>query len=319
MPLFNLEFNIPKSAKKITLSDSLCLIGSCFSDEIGAYLDGNKFDNLSNPFGIIYNPHSIFKLIAGQVEATNIIQSQEVFYHWDAHGHVSGLSAKDTENLFDQKKNSLQSSLVKSNWLVITLGTAIVYEHGEVGIVANCHKVPSSNFHKRLLNQDEIIGQFDKLHSYLESINPTLSIILTISPVRHVRDGLMENNRSKAILLDAVHLIKDSYPNAEYFPSYEIIIDELRDYRFFESDMIHPSEAAVKYIWDRFGQTYFDQPTQDTLAEWNKIKAALNHRPFQPQSFSHQNFLKNTLEKLQKMNEKIDVSVELEQLKKQIK
>ncbi|WP_436516724.1 GSCFA domain-containing protein [Ekhidna sp. To15] len=316
--MFKLEFDIPKSSEKITLSDSICLMGSCFSDEIGALLTENKIDNLSNPFGTIYNPHSIFKLLADQVESNNIIQSQEVFYHWDAHGIVSGLTEEDTQTLFEHKRNDLKSYLTKTHWLVITLGTAFVYEYQEEGIVANCHKVSTSSFEKRLLKQSEIINQFAELHSYLDGINPELNILFTISPVRHIRDGLIENNRSKAILLDAVHLIKKNYANVGYFPSYEILIDELRDYRFFQKDMIHPSEAAVIYIWERFSQTYFDRETQEILTEWKKIKTAINHRPFQPQSISHQSFLKNTFEKLQKMNEKIDVSVELEELKKQI-
>lgn len=317
--MFKLEFDIPKSPEKITLSDSVCLIGSCFSDEIGAHLSGNKFNSLSNPFGTIYNPYSIFKLLADQAESKHIVQCQEVFYHWDAHGIVSGLSAEKTQALFEQKRKDFQSYLAKANWLVITLGTAIVYEYEKVGIVANCHKVPSANFNKRLLDKNEIIGQFSKLHSHLENINPNINILFTISPVRHIRDGLIENNRSKAILLDAVHSIKEMYKKVQYFPSYEILIDELRDYRFYESDMIHPSNAATKYVWERFSQTFFNQETLDTLAEWGKIRASLNHKPFQPQSKSHQTFLKNTLKKLQHMNEKMDVNVELEQLKKQIK
>lgn len=294
-------------------------MGSCFSEEIGTLLRENKFDCLSNPFGTIYNPHSIFKLLAKKVSANNITESQGVFYHWDAHGVISGLTEEAVKSSFEEKQRELQSFLEEADWLIITLGTSFVYEHENVGIVANCHKIPDKNFTKRLLPQKEIIDQFCEFHYYLAGFNKNLNIALTVSPVRHIRDGLVENNYSKAILLDAVHSLTAQLDNVSYFPSYEIVIDELRDYRFYRSDLIHPSDDAIKYIWQRFGTTYFDSETLKIVAEWEKLKTSINHKPFQPQSEAHQSFLKNTLNKLIKMNEKINVRVEIEQIRNHIK
>ncbi|MEQ9466488.1 MAG: GSCFA domain-containing protein [Ekhidna sp.] len=314
--MFKLNFEIPASSAKINLSDPVLLIGSCFSDEIGEKLKSHKFNAFSNPFGTIYNPHSIFKVLEGGLNPKDTIESQGVYYHWDAHGSVSGLSETDVSALLVQKNQEMNTFLGNAKWLIIALGTAIVYEYENVGIVANCHKIPQSKFTKRFLSQKEIIGQFARLHA---KFNPNLKIIFTVSPVRHIRDGLVENNRSKAILLDSIHQLVEEYKNVHYFPAYEILIDELRDYRFYAEDMIHPSSQAINYIWDTFSQTYFDSNTRSFLSEWVKVKAALNHRSFQPQSVSHQKFLYNTLEKLTALNEKVDLRVEIEQVKNQLK
>ncbi|MEQ9008774.1 MAG: GSCFA domain-containing protein [Ekhidna sp.] len=294
-------------------------MGSCFSDKIGDYLSENKLQCLSNPFGTIYNPHSIFRLLSNSSEANNVIESQGVHYHWDAHGEVSGLSETETITLFEKRNKQTQTFLKNCKWLIITSGTAIVYENQVGNIVANCHKVPAKDFKKRFLNQDEITQQFASLHSYLNDINTDLNIVFTVSPVRHIRDGLIENNRSKAILIDAVHNITSQYKNTSYFPSYEIVMDELRDYRFFKTDRIHPTEEATEYVWNRFMETYFDEETKSFIQEWSKLKTAINHRPFQPESASHQVFLKSTLEKLQKLNEKVDLSVEIAKVRQQLK
>ncbi len=317
--MFTLEFNIAPSSKKISINDSIFMMGSCFSDEMGALMRQNKFDCLSNPFGTIYNPYSIFKLLEAESQTENTIESQGIFYHWDAHGTISGLNQKGVESIFESRQDQTQQSLKSANWLIITLGTSFVYEHINAGIVANCHKVMASSFKKRLLNQEEITSHFERLYSYLSELNPKLNIIFTVSPVRHIRDGLIENNHSKAVLIDAIQRIIHKYQDISYFPSYEILIDQLRDYRYYDSDMIHPSKEAIQYIWETFAHTYFDTETQEVLKQWSKLNSAINHKPFQPQSDSHQKFLKSTLEKMEKLNEKLDLSVELKQLKEQIK
>lgn len=317
--MFTLDFDIPDSDKKIGLGDSICLIGSCFSDEMGVILNDHKFNCLSNPFGTIYNPYSIFKLITDRVSDDEIIESQGVFYHWDAHGAVSGLSKDDVIAEFQERRKKTQQFLAKANWLIITLGTSFVYEHSEVGIVGNCHKIPASSFTKRLLTQTEITDQFTILLSHLEKINPAINILFTVSPVRHIRDGLVENNRSKAILIDAIHGLCERHQNVEYFPSYEILIDQLRDYRFYADDMIHPSTAAIDFIWRKFGAVYFNNETKNLVKEWASLRSAIHHKSFQPESASHQKFLIKTLDKANKLNEKIDLSVEIKQLKDQMK
>lgn len=316
--MFKLNFDIPKSEDKIQLTDAIYLMGSCFSDEIGLLLEDNKFNSLSNPFGTIYNPVSLFKLLRNGAQPDNLVENQGVFYHWDAHGSISGLSSKEVGDSFKKQAELSSEYLKQSNWLIITLGTAIVYELNDGSIVANCHKVPSSSFKKRFLKQDEITAEFNHLHSYLTEAKPELNVIFTISPVRHIRDGLKENNRSKSILIDAVHEIVETHKSVSYFPSYEIVMDELRDYRFFKSDMIHPSDEAIHYVWKRFIDTYFNDESKVFLEDWEKLKAAIKHRPFQPQSNAHQQFLKKTLNKLEKLNEKVNMSVEIEQLKGQL-
>lgn len=316
--VFKLEFNIPKSPIKINLRDSILLIGSCFSDEIGNRLNDNKLTGLSNPFGTIYNPYSIFKLLKNESETSNVIESQGVYYHWDAHGEISGLNETETTSLFEKRNNETQNFLKNCKWLIITLGTTIVYENEMRNIVANCHKVAAKKFKKRFLNQEEIIQEYANLHSYLHDINPNLNIVFTVSPVRHIRDGLIENNRSKAILIDAIHSINAKHSNTSYFPSYEIVMDELRDYRFFKTDRIHPTEEAIEYVWEQFMKTYFDEDTINFIKQWSKLKAAIYHQPFQPESSSHQTFLKTTLNKLQNLNEKADLSVEIAHVRKQI-
>lgn len=317
--MFKLKFDIPVSPKKINLKDKLYLSGSCFSDEIGELLLVNKFTSFSNPFGTIYNPISIFKLLRNESVGNHITESQGVFYHWDCHGQISGLTQSEAQHSFSEQLNESNDFLKKSNWLIITLGTSIVYRLKSTNqIVANCHKIPSSEFHKEFLSTEEIIDDFNKTFNYLRNQIPNLNVILTVSPVRHVKDGLIENNLSKSILLAAVHDIVLGQDKVSYFPSYEIVIDELRDYRFYKKDMIHPSEEAVEYVWNRFAETYFDQETTNFLKEWSKIKSALQHKPFQPGSSKHQQFLSNTLDQLDKLNDLIDTSVEKEMIQKQL-
>lgn len=316
--VFKLSFEIPASKEKINLKDPIFLIGSCFSNEIGERLTQSKFQGFLNPFGTIYNPYSIFKLLKNEAEKDNLVESQGIHYHWDAHGTISGLSEAETSKNFENQAEKTQDFLKQSKWLIITLGTVIVYEVDDKKIVANCHKVPANHFKKRFLTQKEILHQFESLHAYLRDINTDLNIIFTVSPVRHIKDGLVENNRSKAILIDSIHQIVDQHNNVSYFPSYEILIDELRDYRFYAEDMIHPSSQASNYIWEKFCETYLDTETTSFIKEWNSLQSAIHHRPFQSQSSAHQTFLKTTLKKLEILSEKVDVSVEIKQVKSQI-
>ncbi|NQZ75651.1 MAG: GSCFA domain-containing protein [Ekhidna sp.] len=315
--MFKVEFKIPSSPTKINIKDSILLMGSCFSTEIDNRLAENKFQSLSNPFGTIYNPISLFKLLSNKVENNRIVESQGVFYHWDSHSVVSSLSKEKTVDLFQEKRQETEAYIKQVNYLIITLGTAIVYEHKN-SVVANCHKIPNSEFSKRFLDQKEIIDSFSNLHKYLSRINDKLEIILTVSPVRHQKDGLIDNNRSKSILLDSTHKIADGYKNVNYFPSYEIVIDELRDYRFYKSDMVHPSEEAINYVWEQFNTCYFDDETKELIIEWGKLKAGLKHKPFHPDSEAHQTFLRKTIAKLEILKKRMDVNLEIQDLKSQL-
>jgi len=317
--MFKLNFTIPDSKKKISHDDKIYLTGSCFSDEIGSKFKHYKFDVLSNPFGTIYNPVSILKTIDGNIHIENLVENQDVTYHWDTHGSIAGINKSQTIDKLEATLDESQTFLKATNWLIITFGTAWVYELKKSGkIVANCHKVPSSEFDKRLLSQNEIVNAFSKTIEHLNIIKTNLKIVLTLSPVRHIRDGLVENNQSKAILLSSIHDIKDRYDQVEYFPSYEIVIDELRDYRFYSEDMVHPSNQAIDYIWKAFGATYFDQETLALLSNLEKVKKSLHHSPFNQKSVTHQKFLVSTLEKLEELNEKVDLTVEIQTIKSQL-
>lgn len=316
---FKLEFTIPESNKKINLHDPIYLIGSCFSDSIGSLLQEHKFKATSNPFGTVYNPHSICRLLRDDISDLNTTAHQDVFYHWDTHSQISGLTQKQLTSELTQARTLSNDFIRKSKWLIITLGTAWVYRRKDNNeIVANCHKHPNTEFTKDLITVEQTVDDFEKLIPYLQSINPSLKIIFTVSPVRHVRDGLIENNRSKSILNQAVHELVEKHDHLFYFPSYEIIIDELRDYRFYKKDLIHPSHDATDYVWERFAAAYFDDATLSFIHKWKKLKTGLEHRPLHANSPSHQKFLKELLKQLQDVNDNIDLRVEIEMLKSQL-
>jgi len=314
-----LDFPIRPSFKKISLEDSIYLIGSCFSDEIGLKMNSAKFNSISNPFGTVFNPHSIFKILSGKIDHNDTIVNDGIHYHWDAHGEISSLTQENLQKLTKQKIYESYQFIQKAKWLFITFGTAWVYRYRKTGeIVANCHKVPNNEFFKELLTIEDIADSFRSFKKDLTSTNPYINIVLTVSPVRHVSDGIVENNRSKARLLESVHDMVDRFENVAYFPAYEIMNDELRDHRFYNEDLIHPTQQAVDYVWDKFTDAYFDDEALAYLKKWKKIKDALNHRPFQPKSTAHQKFLKATLKELESLNKRVDLSTEIKLVKSQL-
>ncbi len=318
--MFSLQFPFEPCPQKISLNDSILLVGSCFSDEMGSLLQLNKFQVLSNPFGTIYNPYSIAKIITGEVKHNNLIKKDDLYFHWDSGGKVASLSKKELTDRIELLSSQTQQFISQANWIIITLGTAWVHRHLATDqIVSNCHKIPNVAFQKKILSIHSISASLTKMKSHLSAVNPDVNIIYTVSPVRHIRDGLVENNRSKARLLESVHEEVEKHENTFYFPSYEILMDELRDYRFYEEDLIHPSKQALQYIWDQFAKSYFDSRTTNFLSEWKKIQMALSHRPLAPDSKKHQIFLTKTMEKIKKLNKTVDLSAELNQIKAQIK
>ena len=317
--MFYLPFDIAVSEKKIGYSNHIVLLGSCFADAVGDRMLANKFQVVSNPFGTIYNPISQFKILRGEINENRIIENQGIYYHWDAHSKVSSLKEEDLLTLINEKQKEIQSELQRANWLIITFGSAFAYHPKSTGdLVANCHKRAAGEFQKVLLTTEAITTKFEKMIKHLAELNPNLNIILTVSPVRHTRDGLVENNRSKARLIEACHSIIESYDRCSYFPAYEILLDELREYRFYAKDKVHPSSEAIDYIWKRFTETYFDKKTHEFLKKWSSIKSALAHRPFHSESDQHQTFLKNTIQELRVLEDDVDISTELSLLEGQL-
>jgi GSCFA family len=321
---FRTEVLLPRSNARIHLADRLLTIGSCFSDAIGAQLVSNKLGASVNPFGTIYNPLSIHKLIQYAVSnrlipENSFLQRGEVFLHYDFHSMYSSLDLQELKERIQSAIGATHSFLHQAQWLFITYGTAWVYElKDSLEIVANCHKMQQGLFNKFLLTQKKMLDSFDTMYHHLKLFNPGIQIILTVSPVRHLRETLELNSVSKSILRVACHTLTEQYQDVQYFPAYEILIDDLRDYRFYQSDLIHPSEIAEEYIWQKFGDQYFDEGLKDFMTKWKDIKAALHHRPFHLGSVSHQQFIQSTIKALEELKPTVNVDEELMLLKKQL-
>ena len=316
---------LPKiSARKILLNDPLFLIGSCFSENIGRKLSENKFDSLSNPYGVIYNPASIFRLmeealLEKPVNEGLILKNQGVYRHYNFHSDISSLDKEDLLSQIGEANKYGKIYLLQSKWILITLGTSVVYYHKKLKeIVSNCHKVPAKEFDKKRLNPGEIIESFDRFYQTLGSLNKDFNIILTVSPVRHIRDSFETNSISKSILRYTCGILSESYDNVQYFPSFEIMMDDLRDYRFYDTDMLHPNNSAIEYIWELFQQSYFSDDTRQFINEWGKIRNAMHHKPFFPDSREHQKFVISTIQKLKSFQGKVDISDELKLFEKQL-
>jgi hypothetical protein len=291
---FRLAFDPPAFEKKITIHDKIIMVGSCFTEHIHGYFSNFKFSCIENPHGTLFNPISIFKSIQHYIDKTNI-EEQSLFNqnglwsHWDFHSKLSDSSPESTKARMNAAIEKAHIFLKEANWLIITLGTSFVYENQEEAIVANCHKVPASGFKKRLLSIQEIGNSFQHLYLKLKKFNPSINILFTISPVRHLRDGFVENNRSKAILH---HVVGDfiNTPDVFYFPSFELIVDDLRDYRFYAEDMVHPNYQATQYVWEKFCGSCIEGKTRELMKELEQLNTAMIHKPMHPNTIEHLKF-----------------------------
>lgn len=300
---FRSKVKIEESKNKINHLQKISFIGSCFSHNIGDKLTADEFDVSLNPFGILFNPISIAKAIESCVLQTKILASDliNVGEQWLSLDHHSEFNELSENECLKGINNSIEASINYYNdadYLIITFGSAWVYTYNKTGeIVANCHKIPSDEFTKRLLNVTEIVNSFKHTISLLKEYNPSLQILFTISPVRHWKDGIVENNRSKAILHLAIMEILVNHSQTAYFPSYEIVMDELRDYRFYKSDLLHPNDLAVDYIYEQFSNTFYTSDTKALIERIRRLKSSLSHRPFNPNSESHFQFRESTNQK----------------------
>ncbi len=320
--MFKLNFDIPPLSRKIDLQDSILMLGSCFVDSIGSHLLSHKFNAFINPLGTLFNPISIFNGLNIGLKKhplRELIQRNDLYYSWDAHSKWSGSHKDQLQTALTKEFEEIGRRVNNSHWIIITLGTAHVYELATSGdIVANCHKFPQHDFTKRLLTTDEIVTAFEAIYQSVKEVNPDINWMFTVSPVRHIKDGLVENNRSKAILIQSISEVVNQYQNCHYFPAYEIMIDELRDYRFYKEDMIHPNDQAIAYIWKAFQQTSLNEATASFCETWSKLLSALRHRPLHLGSQEHQLFLNATRRKLIELENKVDIAAELEIIEAQI-
>jgi hypothetical protein len=304
---FSTPIPITKSDHPIDYNSKIISLGSCFAVNIGQKLDYFKFRDTTNPFGILFHPLALEKfigyaLLQKQFTEADIFQQNELWHCFDAHSDLSHSDKQVLLNNLNEACSLANSQLKKATHLIITLGTAWVYRNNTSGnLVANCHKVPQKEFTKELLSPEMIRQSLENIIASITKVNPDIKIIFTVSPVRHIKDGFTENQWSKANLISALHQVLNTEHhqwNTAYFPSYEIMMDELRDYRFYAEDMIHPSAVAIDYIWQRFTEAYITPQAHETMKLADNIQKGLSHRPFNPDTEQHQQFLA-------KLNEKI--------------
>ena len=295
----------PQKYNPIDHRSKILLIGSCFAENIGEKLSYFKFNSQVNPLGILFHPMAIESLITNTINKKKYTQ-EDVFLHnelwnsFDAHSKLSNPSQEVILGALNKAINTTYHQLVEASHIVITLGTSWVYRHVESDkIVANCHKVPQKKFVKELLSVDEVSESLQAIVSLLRSVKSNSSLIFTVSPVRHLKDGFVQNNQSKSHLLAAIHQNIDLKDQIHYFPAYELMMDELRDYRFYADDMIHPNELAINYIWNRFSNVWMKPETHSIMNMIESIQKGLDHKPFHPESKQHLKFL-NDLEQKQK-------------------
>jgi len=307
---FTTTIPISKSSNPIDYDSRIISFGSCFAQNIGEKLSYFKFQNTVNPFGIIFNPVSIENLVSRAVN-NQLFTENDIFFHndlWHCFEVHSELTHSDKTIFLDRLNQVLSDfhfQIFKSTHFQITYGTSWVYRNkSSNSIVANCHKVPQSQFDKEILSVATIEKSIQNTIDLIQKVNPNCHFIFTVSPVRHIKDGFVENQRSKAHLITAIHSSISHLPSSNYFPSYEIMMDELRDYRFYAEDMLHPSQTAIDYIWKRFSENYISEENFATMEEVCSIQKGLAHRPFNPDSDSHQKFLTSLNEKILKLKEK---------------
>ena len=302
---------IPRDLPQISQENKLLMLGSCFATEIGERLQSAKFPCDVNPYGVLYNPLSITtaldEIIAKkQYAEKDLLQHGEYWHSLMHHGDFSAPTVSETLEHINGRIEQAHAGLKDLDVLFLTFGTAYVYEELATGrIVGNCHKLPECCFLRRRLSVEEIVERYRALFATLLTLRPHLKIILTVSPIRHLRDGLHENRLSKAILLLAVNELQGMFPETVfYFPAYELLHDELRDYRFYADDLVHPSHVAVEYVWERFVEACFTPEAKEIMAACEKINKALAHKPFHPEREEYKRFLGQITLKIEQLSAK---------------
>ena len=291
----------------LTHQDRIMTIGSCFSENIGNYFERYKFQVNINPFGQQYNPYSITNAINRLLSPvlyfdTDLVHQDELFHSYDHHGSFSRASQEEALEHINFNLQTAAASLREATTLMLTFGTSHYFRLKEGGrVVSNCHKMPGTHFDFELMKPEEIVNELEKTCTALWAINSDLKIILTVSPVRYFAFGHYENSVSKAHLFTAINTLKEKHPQLYYFPAYELIMDDLRDYRFYADDMLHPTQQAIDYVWESITHKLLPPFTQDLLKEIDEIVSGSNHRPRNPKSNAHRVFVDGMLHKIQRL------------------
>ena len=310
------KIKLTPQENQIDYNSKILLMGSCFVENMGAKLEYFKFQTLLNPFGILFHPIAVEKLVFRALNDTVFTEKDLFFFNeqWHCFEVHSVLSNSSKEGLLLQMNErliELKEFLLKATHIIFTFGTAWVYRYNETNsVVANCYKIPQQQFSKELLSIEEITASINRTVSIIKKVNPKVDFVLTVSPVRHLKDGFVENTRSKSHLITAIHNFinqQDQISNLQslYFPSYEIMMDELRDYRFYKEDMVHPNTTAIQIIWEAFSEVWIADETQSLQKEIASIQSGLKHRSFNPESEEHQSFLKKLEAKIVVLQKKI--------------
>ncbi|MBN9383699.1 MAG: GSCFA domain-containing protein [Chitinophagaceae bacterium] len=320
---FQLPIQIEPLPRPIGYPDKIMLTGSCFTEHIGNALRDWKFDMLQNPNGILFDPASVASSIITYMEGRpyeekDLVYFNELWQSWQHHSQFSHIDKGEALACINESLSRAHTFLKEAKWLIITLGSAFSYrlapdapvqfQPGRRGAeeaggmaVANCHRAPGQIFHKHLMTIEEINTALDGCLYRLFQFNPSLQVIFTVSPVRHIRDGVIENNRSKARLIESVHHLVNKFDRLYYFPAYELVIDVLRDYRFYDIDMVHPNYPATQYVLEQFTRHYIDKGAQAIMEEVKRIVTARRHKPFQPSTQAHKRFLQDHLERTKEL------------------
>ncbi|MCW3084391.1 MAG: hypothetical protein JWP12_1757 [Bacteroidetes bacterium] len=318
---FHLSFPVTPFSRQLNYSHSLLFVGSCFAENIGEKMQRSKFNAAINPHGILYNPASMAVALKSYMNNTSVKESDLFFANdcWNSWEHHSRFSNPDKAVCFTGINNSIEQAhlqLKNAKWLFVTFGSAFIYTHTAGNKLAgNCHKVPNNQFVKSLLSADEIIKEYTSLIAQLKEFNPDLNIVFTVSPVRYIRDGVVENNLSKAVLIQSVHALVKQNENAFYFPAYELIIDDLRDYRFYKPDLVHPTQQAIDYVFEKLMDCSFDGDTKKLFEKISDLVTAMEHRPFNKDAAAFQKFKATYLQRAVNIQEdfpSLDLKKELE-------
>ncbi|MDU0371109.1 GSCFA domain-containing protein [Hymenobacter endophyticus] len=322
--MFRTELPLTPHPQQLPLSARVLTIGSCFSDSIGSRLRDFKVTTMVNPFGTVFNPISVCRLLRAAAGEDmdwqqHVVEARGRWQSHDLHAEIGAETPVELLQHIQTLTREVGVFLATADVVVLTLGSAFAYRLRETdAIISNCHKLPAEKFEKELLTADDIIAAVAETHAYLRRINPRLRFILTVSPVRHIKDTLVLNSTSKSMLRVACHYLSELLPDVTYFPAYELLLDDLRDYRFYAADMLHPSEVAENYIWERFTRTYFDAGFGRFKKEWEGIRQAMGHKPTYAAAPEHRQFLESTLERLRRLGPQADVRMETLHLEREL-
>jgi len=321
---FRTELQPDQFPVSLRLTDRVVTIGSCFAEVMGQALADHKIHTLNNPFGTLFNPVSMVKLLLSALNEAEpdpdlFLERDGLWFHYDFHSSFAAPTREGLETQLRQCLTTTGEALRSADWLLLTLGTAVVYRHRQTDkVVSNCHKMPGQLFEKYLYAYEHLHESLTLLMRKLRRINSSLQVVLTVSPVRHTKDTLPVNGASKALLRAVCHELSVWHEPVHYFPAYEILLDDLRDYRFYEADLVHPNTQARQYLFEKFAESAFDAELRAFVAEWQGIRRGLAHRPFHAGTPSHRRFLEKLLGQLDALAGRVDVANERAAVQQQL-